>query len=123
MHGPDWIEAMDVAIGDTVEVAKAGDIIPQIIRVLKRPSDRQPIVFPTHCPVCAVAVVRNGAYIECQNKSCEGEVAGALGKWLDKTGIKGIGSSILQELTQEVKDIADLYEAGRCCFCSCGQGQ
>jgi len=111
MHGPDWIEAMDVAIGDEVEVAKAGDIIPQIIRVINRPANRQTIVFPTHCPVCSVAVVRNGAYIECQNKNCEGETVGALAKWLNKTGIKGIGGSILQELVKEVKDIADLYEA------------
>jgi DNA ligase (NAD+) len=111
MHGPDWIEAMDVAIGDTVEVAKAGDIIPQIIRVVHRPENRRPIVFPTHCPLCEIALVRNGAYIECQNKSCEGETVGALAKWLGKTGIKGIGDSILHELVKEVKDIADLYEA------------
>jgi len=111
MHGPDWIEAMDVAIGDTVEVAKAGDIIPQIIKVLHRPANRRTIVFPTHCPLCSIKLVRNGAYIECQNKSCEGETVGALAKWLNKTGIKGIGDSILQELVKEVKNIADLYEA------------
>jgi DNA ligase (NAD+) len=122
MHGPDWIEAMNVAIGDTVEVAKAGDIIPQIIKVVKRPATRQPIVFPAHCPICTVKLVRNGAYIECQNKSCEGEVAGALAKWLNKTGIKGIGDSILQELIVDVKDIADLYEADSSVFAKAAKG-
>lgn len=122
MHGPDWIEAMDVAIGDTVEVAKAGDIIPQIIRVIKRPANRRPIIFPTHCPICSVKLVRNGAYVECQNKSCEGETVGALGKWLDKTGIKGIGDSILQELVTDVKDIADLYEADSSVFAKAAKG-
>jgi DNA ligase (NAD+) len=122
MHGPDWIEAMDVAIGDTVEVAKAGDIIPQIIRVINRPANRRPIVFPTHCPLCSVKLVRKGAYIECQNKSCEGEVAGALAKWLGKTGIKGIGDSILQELITDVKDIADLYEADSSVFAKAAKG-
>jgi DNA ligase (NAD+) len=122
MHGPDWIEAMDVAIGDRVEVAKAGDIIPQIIRVIHRPSNRRPITFPTHCPICDVAVVRNGAYVECQNKACEGETEGSLGKWLDKTGIKGIGSSILTELVNEVKDVADLYKADVDTFARAAKG-
>jgi DNA ligase (NAD+) len=122
MHGPDWIEAMDVAIGDTVEVAKAGDIIPQIIRVIERPVNRRLIVFPTHCPLCEVLLVRNGAYVECQNKNCEGETIGALAKWLGKTGIKGIGDSILQELVKEVKDIADLYEADSEVFARAAKG-
>lgn len=122
MHGPDWIEAMNVAIGDTVEVAKAGDIIPQIIKVVKRSTNRRSIVFPTHCPICSVKVVRNGAYIECQNKKCEGETVGAIAKWLDKTGIKGIGDSILQELVADVKDIADLYEADSSVFAKAARG-
>ena len=122
MHGPDWIEAMDVAIGDTVLVAKAGDIIPQIIQVIGRPNNRRAITFPTQCPLCEIALVRNGAYIECQNKSCEGETAGALGKWLEKTGIKGIGDSILQELINEVRDVADLYEADSDVFARAARG-
>ena len=122
MHGPDWIEAMDVAIGDRVLVAKAGDIIPQIIQVTKRVSIRGNIDFPTHCPLCDVPLVRNGAYIECQNKSCEGEKLGALAKWLDKTGIKGIGSSILQDLVNEIDDIADLYESDANVFARAASG-
>jgi len=122
MHGPDWVEQMDVAIGDTVLVAKAGDIIPQIIQVLHRPENRKPIVFPTHCPLCEIELVRHGAYIECQNKNCEGEILGSLAKWLDKTGIKGIGSSILCELTKEVKDIALLYEADATVFARAAKG-
>ena len=122
MHGPDWIGAMDVHIGDEVEVAKAGDIIPQIIRVIERPEDRFPIQFPENCTLCEIELVRNGAYIECQNKSCEGETAGALAKWLEKTDIKGIGDSILQELVTEVKDIADLYRADAETFSRAARG-
>jgi hypothetical protein len=102
---------MGLAIGDTVEVAKAGDIIPQIIRKVKEAKDRRAITFPKNCPICKVTLVRNGAYIECQNKTCEGEKYGALGKWLEKTGVKGIGDSILQDLLDEINDVADLYEA------------
>lgn len=122
MHGPDWIAGMDVAIGDSVEVAKAGDIIPQIQKVLKRPANRKKIVFPTRCDLCNIKLVKNGAYIECQNKSCEGEQYGALAKWLDKTGIKGIGDSILQELLADVEDIADLYEADYTVFARAARG-
>ena len=111
LHGADWIAQMGIAIGDTVEVAKAGDIIPQITRKVKEAKDRRLITFPKNCPICDVKLVRNGAYIECQNKNCEGEKYGALGKWLEKTGIKGIGDSILQDLLDEINDVADLYDS------------
>lgn len=111
MHGPDWIESMGVAVGDTVEVAKAGDIIPQIVQKISNGKKRSLIDFPKICPLCQTTLVRNGAYIECQNKSCIGETYGAIAKWLQKVDIKGIGDSILQELIKEVKDIDQLYEA------------
>lgn len=112
MHGPDWIASMGLAVGDTVEVAKAGDIIPQIVQKIAEGKGRTPIQFPTHCPLCNTALVRNGAYIECQNKTtCDGETYGAIAKWLQKVDIKGIGDSILLELIKEVKDLVQLYEA------------
>jgi len=117
MHGPDWITAMGLAVGDTVEVAKAGDIIPQITQKIADGTKRTPIIFPTHCPLCNDALVRNGAYIECQNKTtCAGETYGAIAKWLQKVDIKGIGDSILLELIKEVKDIDQLYEADATAF-------
>lgn len=111
MHGPDWIHEMGIAVGDTVEVAKAGDIIPQITQKISNGKNRQEIKFPTQCPVCQASLVRNGAYIECQNKDCEGEVFGSIAKWLQKLDIKGIGDSILRELIKEIKDVAQLYQA------------
>jgi DNA ligase (NAD+) len=117
MHGLDWIEAMGLAIGDTVEVAKKGDIIPQITQKIADGTKRTPIIFPTHCPLCNDVLVRNGAYIECQNKTtCAGETYGAIAKWLQKVDIKGIGDSILLELIKEVKDIDQLYEADATAF-------
>jgi len=112
MHGPDWIKAMELAVGDTVEVAKAGDIIPQITQKIADGHKRTLIKFPTHCPLCNSVLVKNGAYIECQNKTtCAGETYGAIAKWLQKVDIKGIGESILLELIKEVKDLGQLYEA------------
>lgn len=111
LHGPDWIEQMGLAIGDRVEVAKAGDIIPQIVRKIEEAKGRKLIEFPKNCPLCSVKLTRNGAYIECQNKNCDGETYGAIAKWLEKVDIKGIGDAILESLLKQVKDVADLYEA------------
>jgi DNA ligase (NAD+) len=122
LHGSDWIEQMGLQIGDIVEVAKAGDIIPQIIKRIKPGKKPKPIIFPTTCPECSIKLVKNGAYIECQNKSCDGETYGAIAKWLEKTGIKGIGDSILQELIKEVKDVAGLYESDAQVFARAARG-
>ncbi|MFN7657752.1 MAG: NAD-dependent DNA ligase LigA, partial [Dolichospermum sp.] len=54
LHNSDRIEQLDIRIGDTVIVRKAGEIIPEVVRVIKelRPPDTQPFIMPSHCPVC-----------------------------------------------------------------------
>lgn len=111
LHGADWIEEMGLGLGDIVEVAKAGDIIPQITAKLADGIDREPIQFPTTCPDCDVALVRIGAYVECHNPECHGETYGSMMKWINVVGINGVGPSIMQELIKRVKDPADLYAA------------
>jgi DNA ligase (NAD+) len=110
LHGQDWVQAMGLAIGDTVEVAKAGDIIPQIIKVIEESPDRKDIVFPPNCPDCGTDLVKTGAYIVCKNKTCEGEIIGAIAKWVEKLDIKGLGPAILQSLVEHITDTADMYE-------------
>ncbi|MGO3201870.1 MAG: NAD-dependent DNA ligase LigA, partial [Ruoffia tabacinasalis] len=60
LHNVDLIEALDVRIGDTVEIHKAGDIIPEIVSVVmsQRPEDSQPLPIPTTCPRCDAELVR-----------------------------------------------------------------
>ncbi|HBO59678.1 MAG TPA: DNA ligase (NAD(+)) LigA [Alphaproteobacteria bacterium] len=61
LHNEDELKRKDIRIGDTVVIQRAGDVIPQVVRVVleKRPADSTPFVFPTTCPVCGAHVVRD----------------------------------------------------------------
>ena len=122
LHGQDWIAEMGLQIGDRVEIAKAGDIIPQIIRVIGKTKQSKPIKFPTHCPDCKVALIKTGAYLECANISCHGELIGSIAKWAEKTGIKGIGDSVVEALAAEITDVSELYSSGEELFIKAAKG-
>lgn len=114
----DIIEALDIAIGDTVRVIKAKDIIPQIVEVLQRPSDRKPIPRPTECPVCKGPVGPRentdgspGAETECKNAHCPGKATERVENWIVKNNILGIGDVVLDSMVKQlgVTSPADLY--------------
>lgn len=122
LHGLDWISALNLEINDLVEVAKAGDIIPQIVRKIKTSKTSKPIIFPTHCPSCKEKLIKNGAYLECDNKNCHGELLGSISKWVEKTGIKGIGEAILLEIAKEIKDVSELYSSDETLYIKAAKG-
>ncbi|HIK08029.1 MAG TPA: NAD-dependent DNA ligase LigA [Trichormus sp. M33_DOE_039] len=118
LHNSDRITQLDIRIGDTVIVRKAGEIIPEVVRVLKelRPPDTQPFVMPTHCPVCGQSVVRETgeAVTRCVNASCAAILKGSIEHWVsrDALDIKGVGEKLVHQLVDKglVHAVADLYD-------------
>jgi DNA ligase (NAD+) len=118
LHNSDRIAQLDIRVGDTVIVRKAGEIIPEVVRVLTelRPDGTQPFQMPTHCPVCGEQVVRpkGEAVTRCINASCLAILKGALTHWTSRGAldISGLGEKIVQQLVDQklVHSVADLYD-------------
>jgi len=118
LHNSDRIAELDIRIGDTVIVRKAGEIIPEVVRVLTelRPEGTQPFQMPTCCPVCAQPVVRpvGEAVTRCINASCPAILKAALTHWASRNAldINGLGEKIVQQLVDQgvVHSVADLYD-------------
>jgi len=107
----DEIERLNISTGDEVEVIRAGDIIPKIIRVVKRNNNRKTIEL-NKCPICKSDVKRNGPFYICQNKeNCIGVVTKRFKKWIKKINIMFLGDVNLSILlsTKIVTSIDDLY--------------
>jgi DNA ligase (NAD+) len=118
LHNSDRIEQLDIRIGDTVIVRKAGEIIPEVVRVIKelRPLHTQPFIMPSHCPVCGQLVVRESgeAVTRCVNASCSAILKGEIEHWVsrDALDIKGVGEKLVYQLVEKglIHSVADLYE-------------
>ncbi|MDJ0617841.1 MAG: NAD-dependent DNA ligase LigA [Calothrix sp. MO_192.B10] len=117
LHNSDRIAELDIRIGDTVIVRKAGEIIPEVVRVLVelRPDNTTPFIMPTHCPVCGQKVVkeRDEAVIRCVNPACAAILKGSIEHWVsrDAVDIRGMGEKLVQQLVDKemVGSVADLY--------------
>lgn len=114
----DEIDRLDVAIGDSVWVVKANDIIPKIVRVTQRHPQRQPVLAPTVCPFCGGEVGRRkrtrgdeGVILECRNAACPKKSVGKINRWICSLDIPGIGDVVLDALIEQfdMEDAADLY--------------
>ncbi len=118
LHNRDRLAELDIHLGDTVVVRKAGEIIPEVVRVLPefRPENSQRVKMPDHCPECEQAVVQplNEAVTRCINASCPAILRGSVRHWCsrDALDINGIGDKIVQQLVENglVQSVADLYD-------------
>jgi DNA ligase (NAD+) len=117
LHNEDELRRKDVRKGDTVFIRRAGDVIPEIVKVVesKRPADAQPFVFPHECPVCHAVAVRDeeGAIIRCTGASCPAQMVEKVRHFASRTAmdIDGLGEKLAKALVDSglVKSAADLY--------------
>ncbi|WP_449420661.1 NAD-dependent DNA ligase LigA [Phormidium nigroviride] len=118
LHNSDRILSLNIHIGDTVIVRKAGEIIPEVVRVLPelRPEGAQSFQMPSCCPECGQPVVREKgeAVTRCINTSCPAILRGALIHFCsrDAVDINGIGEKLVQQLVDSnlVHSVADIYD-------------
>ena len=119
LHNGDEIERLDIAIGDTVVIRRAGDVIPQIIGVLhdRRPADARPIIFPKTCPVCDSVIVRieGEAVARCTGGLfCAAQRKEALKHFVSRKAmdIDGVGGKLIEQLVDRelVHTPADLFK-------------
>ena len=119
LHNGDEIERLDIAIGDTVIIRRAGDVIPQIIGVLheRRPTNAQKIEFPSHCPVCGSVITRidGEAVARCTGGLfCAAQRKEALKHFVSRKAmdIDGVGAKLIEQLVDRelIHTPADLFK-------------
>jgi DNA ligase (NAD+) len=117
LHNFDEMRRLDVRVGDTVLIEKAGEIIPQVVEVKKefRPAGAEPFPVPTRCPNCDTKVVKDeaGVYVRCPNPECTGQLKERLRYFAgrDQMDIEHLGIALIEQLIAAglVTNFADLY--------------
>lgn len=121
LHNQDEIDKKDVRIGDTVIVQRAGDVIPEVVKVLesRRTGKERRYHIPDRCPVCGADVVRleNEAVHRCMGLSCPAQLKGRVKHFASKRAmdIDGLGDKLVAQLVDKgmVKDVSDLYRLSK----------
>ena len=117
LHNADRLAELDLHSGDTIVVRKAGEIIPEVLRVLSelRPEGALALDLPHQCPSCDSELVRESgeAATRCVNSSCPAILQGALRHWVSKGAldVEGMGGKLIEQLVERglVRSISDLY--------------
>jgi len=117
LHNQDFITQRDIRIGDTVQIRKAGEIIPEILEVdfSKRPNGTVPYHLPSSCPVCGAKVEQDedGAFLRCTGAECPAQLSRNIAHFVsrDAMDIEGLGSAIVEGLIEKnlIKSPADIY--------------
>lgn len=117
LHNQDEIRRKDIRIGDTVLIQKAGEVIPEVVKVIKgkRTGKEKKFVMPTLCPTCGEEVERSEGEVvyRCINPVCPDQVRGRIRHFASRNAmdIEGLGPAIIDQLVEKnlIKDISDLY--------------
>lgn len=115
LHNEDFIDKKDIAIGDSIIVRKAGEIIPEVVKLSKKGANRIKFVMPQRCPSCSALVVRETgeSVVRCTNANCPAQLLRHLIHFVsrDAMDIEGLGPVVLENLIKKgkLKTPADLY--------------
>lgn len=117
LHNENEVKKKDVRPGDKVRIARAGDVIPEVVERVKEPEKKRskPFSMPKKCPVCGAKVYKEGAYTICPaGLSCKPQVMGRIIHYgsRDAMDIEGSGEKTTKDMVNKglVKDIGDLYK-------------
>ncbi|MDR1668609.1 MAG: NAD-dependent DNA ligase LigA [Oscillospiraceae bacterium] len=116
LHNRDLIAQKDIRVGDTVTVQKAGEIIPEIVSVVKekRPPDAAPYLFPEHCPECGapVSVAEGEVAVRCVAEDCPAQLTRRLIHYAsrDAMDIEGMGGATCEQLRGRISTLSDIYD-------------
>ncbi|MEQ6388139.1 NAD-dependent DNA ligase LigA [Bacillaceae bacterium S4-13-58] len=121
LHNEDLIREKDIRIGDTVVIKKAGDIIPEVVRVIEdqRTGEQQPYAMPTECPACGSKLVRleEEVALRCINPNCSAQLKEGLIHFVSRNAmnIEGLGEKVIIQLFdhQLIHTISDIYKLER----------
>ena len=121
LHNQDEIDKKDIRVGDTVLIQRAGDVIPEIVKVVKekRKSDSKKYIIPNECPVCNAGAFRykGEAVVRCINSSCASQVKGRIEHFVSKScmDIDGFGPQLIEQLVDQklIMNISDIYSINK----------
>lgn len=115
LHNQDEIDRLDVKVGDTVIIQRAGDVIPEVVQVItsKRTGGEKRFHMPSTCPVCGAEVIKEDVIYRCIGLDCPAQLKGRIKHFASKRAmdIDGLGVKLIDQLVDKglVKDVADLY--------------
>lgn len=115
LHNQDYIRTLDVRIGDTIVVRKAGDIIPEVVAVSRHGEDSTPYLMPETCPSCGAPVLRldEEAALRCVNPECPAQALRNIIHFASRVAmdIDGLGKAVATQLVEKgyVQSVADIY--------------
>ena len=117
LHNMDEVERLNLMVGDSVVIHRAGDVIPKVVSVLvnRRPPDARRIVLPSECPACGSDIIREEVVAKCINgRDCPGQLKEAIRHFASRLGmdIEGLGEKLVDQLVEVtlIETPADLFE-------------
>lgn len=116
LHNQDFITEKDIRIDDEVAIRKAGDIIPEVVRVVSHAENSVPYILPSICPSCAAPVIREEgeAAVRCVNPECPAQLLRNVIHFCsrDAMDIEGLGDALVEKFISEnlISNVADIYD-------------